>query len=100
MKLRLLVTLGLVSVFSPTHAGTEENAEKIAQAFQQAAGGSAVCSVKRSSRTILCVVRTSDSEADKLARGIVYTANAQDVDLSGWKVTIVTPNDYVVSKRF
>ena len=99
MKLNWLATLCLMSVLTPAHAGTED-AAKIAQSFEQSAGGGAVCSVKRNSRTILCSVHTSDSEADKLARGIVYTTNAMDIDLSGWKITIVTPNDYVVSQRF
>lgn len=79
-----------MSVLTPVHAGAED-AAKIAESFEQSAGGGAVCSVKRNSRTILCAVRTSDSEADKLARGIVYTTNAMDIDLSGWKITIVTP---------
>ena len=99
MKLNWLATLCLMSVLIPVHAGTED-AEKIAQSFEQSAGGGAVCSVKRNSRTILCVVRTSESQANKLARGIVYTTNAMDIDLSGWKITIITPNDYLVSQRF
>lgn len=99
MKLNWLATLGLVSVLTAVHAGTED-AAKIARSFEQSTGGRAICSVKRNSRTILCLVHTSDREADKLARGIVYTTNAMDIDLSGWKITIVTPNDYVVSQRF
>ena len=101
MQSKLLLVIGLTSVFSSiTYADGAENAGKMAQVIERSADGRAVCSVQRNSRTILCVMRTSDGEADKIARGIVYSANSMDVNLNGWKVTIVTPNDYVVSQRF
>ena len=80
--------------------GPADDAKKVATAFERAAEGSAVCDAKRNSQTILCIVNTSDAEADKMALGVVLLANSLDVNLGGWKVTLVTPNDYVVSRDF
>lgn len=59
-----------------------------------------VCEAKEKSKTVLCVVNTTPTEADKLATGIVFQINAMDIDMVGWKLTLVTPDDYVVTKRF
>ena len=76
------------------------NAAGVAKAFEDAAQGSARCVVRQGVKAVVCAVRTSDSEADKLVRGIVSLAKRTEVDLRGWKVTLVTHNDYVVTRRF
>ena len=48
----------------------------------------------------MCIVNAVPTEADKLARGIVFQVNAMNIDMSGWKLTLVTPDDYVVSRQF
>ena len=58
------------------------------------------CQAKTKSKTVLCVVNTTPSEADKMATGIVFQVNAMDIDMEGWKLTLVTPSDYMVTRRF
>ncbi len=59
-----------------------------------------LCGAKSQSKTILCMVNASDGELSNLAAGIIFQANAMDIPLSGWKLQLVNPKDYVVSRRF
>ena len=103
--LNALVKVAAVGAFaatisSVTFGSQASDAAKVADAFEQAAGGGATCSPRYNSRTIMCIVNASDREADKIARGMVLIVSAYDVNLSGWKLTLVTLNDYVVTQRF
>ena len=82
--------------------GSVENkdAKTIAHAIQSRADGKAFCEAKQASKMILCIVNADDGEADKIATQIVLTVNAQRVPITGWTLTLVTLNDYVVSRRF
>lgn len=92
---------GLVgTTATPATSASYDDARKVARAFQSAARSGAVCRVMKETATISCAVNASDAEADKLARGFVRTVRAQGIRLTGWKVTLATPNDYVVSQRF
>ncbi len=92
---------GLVGRTSaPSTSAAYDDAKKVASAFQKSAQSGAVCRVKKETATIACAVNASDADADKLAHGFVRTVKAQGIRLTGWKVTLVTPNDYVVSQRF
>ena len=85
---------------SPVYASQAGDAAKVADAFETAAGGSGTCSTRNNSKTIICIVNASDREADKIARGMVLTTNTMNVNLRGWRLTLVTLNDYVVSQNF
>ena len=97
------LVLVVISLFAMSCGGgsvENKDAKTIAQLIQSVLEGKAVCEAKQASKTILCIVNASDVEADKLVTGIVHLTNAQDVPITGWKLTLVTPNDYVVSRRF
>ena len=96
----LVVGLLAATVSSATYSSQASDAAIIADAFEQAAGGSANSSTRQNSQTIMCIVNASNREADKIARGMVLAVNAYDVNLTGWKLTLVTLNDYVVTQRF
>ena len=59
-----------------------------------------MCKAQTRSKTILCIANTTDREADKIAIGTVAIANINNVPLRGWRLTITTFNDYVVSRDF
>ena len=81
-------------------AGEREDAERFARAIQKSASGRMVCRPRHNARAILCLLHTSDREADKIAKGIVYLAQVNDVGLPGWKLTLVTTDSYVVTATF
>lgn len=62
--------------------------------------GGMKCEAKEKSKTVLCIANAADGELSALAGGVVLQANAMDIPLSGWKLTIVNQNDYVVTRRF
>ena len=97
--MKIIITALLASLLSvPAIAQTP--AERIANAVNASGEGKMLCKAKSQSKTILCIVNASDGELSKLAAGIVFQANAADIPLSGWKLQLVNPNDYVVSRRF
>ena len=59
-----------------------------------------ICEPQHNAQTIMCVANALDSEASKIASSIVLMAQAYDIDLVGWKLVLVTPNDWVVTRHF
>ena len=74
--------------------------ESVVDSLNAAFDGSGRCNALDRSRTVMCVVNTGPREADKFVRGIVFTVNSMNVDMGGWKATVVTFDDYVVSLPF
>ena len=74
--------------------------ESVVDSLNGAFDGNGKCSALDRSKTVMCVVNTSPREADKFVRGIVFTVNSMNVDMGGWKATVVTFDDYVVSLPF
>ncbi len=75
-------------------------AELLAKTLNATADGGMTCEAKAESKTILCIVNAVDGELSKLASGVVLIANANDIPLTGWKLTMVNLDDYVVTRRF
>lgn len=69
-------------------------------AIEKSSAGSIICEPRRNARVISCIVNATPSGADRLAAMIVYVAQVEDVDLRGWRITLVTPDDYVVTRAF
>lgn len=99
VSVRRLLVIG--SILASASAGAFDElqaAERIAGAFMAAADGNAECLVLP--RLISCLVIADDHEADMIATGIVDLADQFGVTLTGWKLTLVTQNDYVVTLPF
>lgn len=77
-----------------------ENANTVAHLVQQSVSGEAICEAKRESKTVLCIMNASEGEARKMVKGIVLMVNASNIQMTDWKLTLVTPDDYVISQRF
>ena len=75
-------------------------AESVVDSLNVAFDGNGQCNALDRSKTVMCIVNTNPREADKIVRGIVFTVNAMNVDMDGWKATVVTFDDYVVSLPF
>lgn len=75
-------------------------AELLTKTLNATADGGMTCEAKAESKTILCIVNAVDGELSKLAGGVVLIANANDIPLTGWKLTMVNLDDYVVTRRF
>ena len=88
--------LAMPSAADPSMSTVESVVDSLNAAFE----GSGRCSALDRSKTVMCVVDTSPREADKFVRGIVFTVNSMNVDMGGWKATVVTFDDYVVSLPF
>lgn len=87
--------------FSAAAGQTEhENAKKIALSIERATQDRAKCEAKPRTETVLCVIDASNREADRIANGIVSTTKTEGIALAGWKLTLVTPSDHVVTRRF
>lgn len=77
------------------------SAEPMPDLFASAASKAGVrCAAKHGPRVILCLVRATDSEADKIGTGMVATAHKSGFVLEGWTLTLVNARDYVVSLPF
>ena len=97
--MRTTIAIILASVLA-LPASAQAPAERFANAMNAASEGKMRCSAKNQSKTILCIVNASDGMLSKLAATVVLQANAMDIPLSGWKLSMVNMNDYVVSRRF
>ena len=97
--MRTTIAIILASVLA-LPASAQAPAERFANAMNAAGDGKVLCSAKNQSKTILCIVNASDNELSKIVAGAVFQANAMDIPLSGWKLTMVNRNDYVVSRHF
>ena len=75
-------------------------AERVVESLNGAFDGNGQCNALDRSKTVMCIVNTNPREADKIVRGIVFTVNSMNVDMDGWKATVVTFDDYVVSLPF
>ena len=96
-----IAAVALLAFSMPSLADpSSSTVRKVVDSLNAVFDGHGECSALDGSRTIMCVVNTSPGEADKFARGIVFTVNSQNIDMNGWKVTVVTFDDYVVSLRF
>ena len=96
MKALCIIALGFLLALP---AFANPHAEGLVEALN-ATSDSVVCSVKSNSKTILCIANAADGELDQIARGVVFMANSHDIPLSGWKLTMVNRNDYVVTLPF
>ena len=104
MKTKWTVAVALLAFAVATAArpavAAESNANAVTKALNTILEGRGICRGKDRSKTVMCIVNAVPTEADKLARGIVFQVNAMNIDMSGWKLTLVTPDDYVVSRQF
>ena len=79
-------------------AGETNAVERFVKAIEVAASGSIICTPRNNALGILCIANTTGSEAEKIVLGIVHMANLYDVGLHGWKITMVTQEDYVITR--
>ena len=97
--MKRFVVMLIASLFAafPAAAGATERTPDLYAAVLSEAG--LRCAAKEG-RTILCIVHTTDREADKMATGIVEAARGQGFGLESWTLMLVTSSDYVVSLPF
>ena len=105
MKIKRAVAVALlafaVATAATAHAvAAESNAVAVVKALNTILEGRGICRGKERSKIVMCIVNAVPTEADKLGRGIVFQVNAMNINMSGWKLTLVTPDDYVVSRQF
>ena len=80
-------------------AGNDADARFLSRVVERSLDG-AVCKPQSRSKVIMCLVHATNGAADAMAGQIVLAAHTNDLDLSGWRITVVTLNDYVVTRRF
>ena len=96
--MKRIILLVCALAFAPAFANT--HAQNLVDVLNAAAPDSLTCSVKSKSKTIMCIVNVDAGELDKVAHYVVFQANSMDIPLAGWKITMVNPDDYVVTRRF
>ena len=84
----------------PVFAEQSNDAAKMAEAVEEAGDGKILCEVQNNARTIMCVANASVSDANQIASQIVFAAQIYDVDLFGWRLVLVTPDDYIIRRDF
>ena len=75
-------------------------ATTFSDAIEEAFAGRILCEPRHRMKVIICAANTTAAEADKLVKMFVFMGQAYDVGLYGWKITLVTVDDYVVTHGF
>ena len=103
MVIRSIWAVCLIAlVFVTTSCGESSGEREIARKFSSAANqtGRINCTPRYNSKVIVCIIHTTPRDADIIARGMIHMAHARDIELHGWKLTLTTLDDYVVTLRF
>lgn len=103
MIIRLIWIAFLVTLmFTATGCGEPSTEREIATKFAEAANktGRINCTPRHNSKVIMCIIYATPRDADNIARGMIYMAHSRDIALHGWKLTLTTLDDYVVTLSF
>ena len=100
-RIAYLFLTAAIMLAGPADAGDAERAADIlADAVEQVSGGKALCAAKHAAKAIICIANADNENAESIAAGIVLIAKTHDLPLAGWSLTVATPTDYVVTRRF
>ena len=83
-----------------TAGGAERAATVFADTMENQSGGRILCGVQAGAKAIICIANADEANADAIAAGAILAARSANLPLAGWSLTIATPSDYVVTRRF
>lgn len=99
-RIRIAAIAAALSLLSfSAVAGSDSDAKALARVIEEAMD-KAFCMPYSRSKIIMCLVNAPDRLVDAMVQRIVLSAQVADLDLSGWKITMITVNDYVVTREF